>query len=65
MGQPRRRNLAERKRYLVGGTRTSDMGTSIIRIDLETGKWIEILWQDDTLGHLQFNPVHGRDILVQ
>ena len=52
-------------RYLVGVLRQPGYTCALIRVDLETGDWEQIFEHNETLSHVQFNPVHGRQILVQ
>lgn len=51
--------------YLVGVLCRADYVSQIVRIDLARRNWEVIFEHPEVLGHLQFNPVHGRDILVQ
>jgi hypothetical protein len=53
------------QRYLIGERQTPQYTSQIIRVDLETQEWTPIFEHDEVLGHIQFNPVHGRQILVQ
>jgi len=53
------------QRYLIGAIRQPDFTCAIVRVDLEQRDWRVIFEHDEMLNHLQFNPVHGRDILVQ
>ena len=53
------------QRYMVGCQCTGDFRTQIIRLDMQSGEARVIFEDDEMLGHLQFNPVHGRDVLVQ
>lgn len=52
-------------RYLVGSLGEEDGSSAIVRVDLRDGSYKKIYRHEDSLGHLQVNPVHGRDILVQ
>lgn len=52
-------------RYLVGVRTTVMGGSEIIRVDLLNKNWQVIFEHDEILSHLQFNPVSGKDILVQ
>ncbi len=52
-------------RYLVGVKRTETGGSEIVRIDLVEKQWVVIFEHEEILGHVQFNPVSGKDILVQ
>ncbi|HPC29073.1 MAG TPA: hypothetical protein PLI50_02520 [bacterium] len=52
-------------RYLVGVRQSTTGGSEIIRVDLLKKEWKIIFEHEETLCHLQFNPVSGRDILVQ
>ncbi|MCM8758408.1 MAG: oligogalacturonate lyase family protein [Candidatus Omnitrophica bacterium] len=51
-------------RYLVC-TRRTENGSEIIRIDTKERTWKVIFRHQEILSHVQFNPVHGKDILVQ
>lgn len=51
--------------YLIGVLRQPNFRMAIVRVDLAARDWKVIFEHDETLTHLQFNPVHGRDILVQ
>ena len=52
-------------RYVIGVLHQPDYSSAIVRIDTRQRGW-EVLYQhEDSLSHLQYNPVHGRDILVQ
>ena len=53
------------QRYLVGCEHSAAFGTQIVRVDMHTADRQVIYEHDELLGHLQFHPVHGRDILVQ
>ena len=53
------------QRYMVGCQATVDSRTQIIRLDMQSGEARVIFEHDEILGHLQFNPVHGREVLVQ
>jgi len=52
-------------RYLAGAVRLPDNTFAIARIDLKTQEYKLIYQSEETLGHVQFNPVHGRELLVQ
>jgi len=52
-------------RYLVAARRTAEFETELIRVDLRTKQWRPIYRRANILGHVQINPVTGRDILVQ
>lgn len=51
-------------RYLVCTMRTHEKN-EILRVDLKEKTWKVIFRNDEVLSHVQFNPVHGKDILVQ
>jgi len=51
-------------RFLVGVSSDKN-GYAIIRIDLKKKNIQEIFRHRESLSHVQFNPVHGRDILIQ
>ncbi|MCC7193583.1 MAG: hypothetical protein IT444_12475 [Phycisphaeraceae bacterium] len=57
------------QRYVIYMAITKDGGKptcSIVRIDLQQKNWKIIFQHEEIVNpHLQFNPVHGRDILVQ
>ena len=51
--------------YLYGGGRMPDNTFAVVQVDLRK-RTHRILYQsEETLSHLQVNPVHGRDLLVQ
>ena len=52
------------QRYLVGTMRANGKH-SLVRVDMVERTWKIIYESEEVLGHLQINPVHGRDILVQ
>lgn len=52
-------------RYLAGAVRLQDNTFAIARVDLKTQEYKLIYQSEETLGHVQFNPVHGREMLVQ
>lgn len=52
-------------RYLAGVLRQPDNTFAIIRVDLKARDYQVIYQSEETLSHLQFNPVTGKDILVQ
>jgi len=53
------------QRYLIGVMRTPQFTSQIVRVDLQEKSWQAIFEHDEVLGHIQFNLVHGRQILVQ
>lgn len=58
------------QRYVIGATyRLTGPGSptvSVVRLDLQRGKSEVIFEHPEIINpHLQFNPIHGRDILVQ
>ncbi|MHB9108533.1 MAG: TolB-like translocation protein [Armatimonadota bacterium] len=52
-------------RYLAGAVRLPDNTYAIARVDLKTKEYRLIYQSEEALGHVQFNPVHGRELLVQ
>lgn len=52
-------------RYLVGVRRKPTGGFEIIRVELEKKQWKVIFEHEEILSHVQFNPISGKDILVQ
>ncbi len=52
-------------RYLAGSIRLPDNTFGIMRVDLQARTHRLIYQSEETLGHVQFNPVHGRELLVQ
>lgn len=52
-------------RYLCGTRRTEKGYFQIIRVDLLERKWEIIFENKEILSHVQFNPVYGKDLLVQ
>jgi len=52
-------------RFLVGALMQPGYSSALVRVDLERRDWKIIYEHPEVLGHVQFNPVHGRDILVQ
>jgi len=52
-------------RYLVCTRRIAGIDSEIIRVDLKEKTWKVIFTHSDILSHVQFNPVTGKDILVQ
>ena len=53
------------QRFLICTRRNCDTGSEIIRVDLKNKTFETIFRHDEILSHVQFNPVHGMDILVQ
>ena len=52
-------------RYLVGALVEPDGSTSVTRVDLRDGTYRKIFHHEDSLGHMQINPINGQDLLVQ
>jgi len=52
-------------RYLVSTVQEPDFYSAIVRVDLQTGKAEKIYRDPQILTHVQVNPLHGRDILIQ
>jgi len=53
-------------RYLIGLARRPDYVSTVVRVDLKSGTHETIFEHPEIWNpHMQFNPVHGRDILVQ
>jgi len=52
-------------KYLIGTLYDENFISSIIRVDLLNGTCNKIFEHYELLTHLQFNPVNGKDILVQ
>ena len=52
-------------RFLAGAVRLPDNTFAIARVDLKTQDYKLLYRSEETLGHVQFNPVHGRELLVQ
>jgi len=53
------------ERYLIGVINDENFMAAIVRVDLRDGTWKKIFEHNEVVSHLQFNPVNGRDILVQ
>lgn len=54
------------QRYLIGQAVLSGPTIGVVRMDLESGEWTVIFEHPEiTNTHLQYNPVNGKDILVQ
>ena len=53
-------------RYLAGIVYRPETNLfNVIRVDLKSRDYKIIYQSEETLSHLQFNPVHGRDIMIQ
>jgi hypothetical protein len=52
-------------RYLAGSMRLPDNTFGIMLVDLKARDYTIIYRSEETLSHVQFNPVHGRELLVQ
>ena len=53
------------ERYLIGVRQTPDFTSQVVRVDLREKRSEVIFTHREQLGHMQFNPVHGRDIMIQ
>lgn len=65
--EPRRlQSVSPDQRYGIYRAQRPGPTNGIVRVDLEDGSW-EVIHEDPEIvnPHLQFNPVHGRQILVQ
>jgi len=60
-----RSTLSPDFRYLAGSVQNEDGSWTISRLDIERGEWETLLESEDYVGHVQYNPDTGDELLFQ